>query len=134
MTAADWVVGASPPARPPRRVPRCTFRLPRCRRAGGGPRVLTPACAGSSRDAASSCPTLGTAPTRRPATPCPTVRTPALPQLAGRPRQLLRGMFACRGKVFLAAIATAAGWQERQRSWSETLADWRELGPRHCGI
>ena len=48
------------------------------RRAGAAPRVLTPACAGSSRAAASSCPTLGTAPTRRPATRCPTVRAPAM--------------------------------------------------------
>lgn len=45
-----------------------------CRRAGGAPRVLTPACAGSSRDAALLCLTLATAPTRRPATCCPTVR------------------------------------------------------------
>ena len=55
--------------RPPHR------RAPLCRRrAGAGPRVLTRACAGSSRDAASSCPTLATAPTRRRATCCPTVR------------------------------------------------------------
>ena len=45
-----------------------------CRRAGGAPRVLTRACAGSSRAAASSCPTSATAPTRRLATRCPTVR------------------------------------------------------------
>lgn len=54
------------------------FASPFCRRAGGAPRVLTPACAGSSRDAASSCLTSATAPTRRPATCCPTVSSPCL--------------------------------------------------------
>lgn len=60
-----------------------------CRRAGGAPRVLTPASAGSSRDAASSCPTSATAPTRRPATSCPTVSAP--PACPAAPSGLARG-------------------------------------------
>ena len=46
---------------------------------GDGQRVLTHAFAGNSRDVASSCPTLGMGPTKRPATCSPAVSYPFVP-------------------------------------------------------
>ena len=81
----------------------------RRRRAGAGPRVLTRACAGSSRDAASSCLTLATAPTRRRATCCPTVRAARCRSC----RQCLLLLFvrARQSMVLLSAAGWCACWK-----------------------